>query len=85
MVHSQAVTCDYECLQLRLDTDGFASGVNVGGGERGSREVAVVAAHGVGGCDAGGDEAGEDGCGAGDGGHFDEWVCGGLFGLLVSD
>ena len=46
------------CLQLGLDTDGLASGVNVGGGERGGGEVRVAAAHGVGGGSAGGDEAG---------------------------
>lgn len=62
--------CDDVCLQLGLDTNGLASGVNVGGGERGGREVRVAAAHGVGGGSAGGDEAGEDGCGADDGRHF---------------
>ena len=63
------------CLQLGLDTDGLASGINVGGGERGGGEVAVAAAHGVGGGSAGGDEAGEDGCGAGDGRHFERGLC----------
>ena len=62
--------CDGECLQLGLDTNSLASSVNVGGGERGSGEVAVLAAHGVGGGSAGSDEAGEDGCGADDGRHF---------------
>lgn len=56
--------------KLGLDTDGLASGVNIGGGERGSGEVAVLAAHSVGGGSAGSDEAGEDGCGADDGRHF---------------
>ena len=59
------------CLQLGLDTDGLASGVNVGGGERGGGEVAVLAAHGVGGGSAGDEEAGEDSDGLGDGRHFD--------------
>jgi hypothetical protein len=57
-------------LQLGLDTNGFASGVKVGGSERGGGEVGVLAAHGVGGGYAGGDEASEEGCGAGDGRHF---------------
>ena len=69
MVHGQRI-CDGRSLQLGLDTNGLASGVNVGGGERGGGEVRVAAAHGVGGGSAGGDEAGEDGCGAGDGRHF---------------
>ena len=62
--------CDGVCLQLGLDTDGLASGIDVGGSERGSGEVRVAAAHGVGGGSAGGNEAGEDGCGADDGRHF---------------
>lgn len=73
--------CDDGCLQLRLDTNGLASGVNVGGGERGSGEVAVAAAHSVGGGSAGSDEAGEDSCGADDGRHFERCVCD----LLVGD
>ena len=73
--------CDNGCLQLGLDANGLASSVNVGGGERGSGEVAVAAAHGVGGGSAGGDEAGEDGSGADDGRHFERCVCG----LLVGD
>lgn len=70
------------CLQLGLDTDGLASGVNIGGGERGGGEVAVAAAHGVGGGSTGGDEDGEDGCGADDGGHF-VWWCVWVVGWLV--
>jgi len=66
--------CDGNRLQLGLDTNGFASGINVGGSERGSREVGVLAAHGVRGGNTGGSEAGEDGEGAGDGRHFDECV-----------
>lgn len=68
-------------LQLRLDTNGLASGVKVGGGEGSSGEVAVLAAHGVGGGGTGDDEAGEDGSGAGDGRHFCGCVVG-CFGCL---
>lgn len=71
--------CD-RYLQLGLDTNGLASGINVGGGEGGSGEVGVVAAHGVGGGSTGDDEAGEDGSGADDGRHF--WRCGGLVWLI---
>ena len=71
---SQRGKCDGGCLQLGLDTNGLASGVNVGGGERGSGEVAVAAAHGVGGGSAGSDKAGEDGSGADDGRHFERCV-----------
>jgi hypothetical protein len=57
-------------LQLRLNTNGLASGIEIGGCEGSGAEVGVVAADGVGGCDACDQEAGEDGEGAGDGGHF---------------
>jgi hypothetical protein len=64
-------------LQLGLgDTGGRGGGVHVRGGERGGGEVAVLAAHGVGGGGAGDEEAGEDGDGLGDGGHFDVKSCG---------
>jgi len=72
------------CLQLGLDTNGLASGINVGGSERGSGEVAVLAADGVGGGNTSGDETGEDGEGARDGRHFER--CGlwwRYFGWLV--
>jgi hypothetical protein len=64
-----SMECDDGSLQLGLDTDGLASGIDVGGGERGGGEVRVAAAHGV------GDEAGKDGCGAGNGRHFGGCVC----------
>jgi hypothetical protein len=68
------VNCGY--LQLGLgDTSGGGGGVHVRGGERGGGEVAVLAAHGVGGGGAGDEEAGEDGDGLGDGGHFDVVCC----------
>jgi hypothetical protein len=69
---------------LRFTSDGACAGhVNgsylqlglgdTGGG--GGGEVAVLAAHGVGGGGAGDEEAGEDGDGFGDGGHFDAVCC----------
>ena len=70
----------WENLQLGLDTNGLASGINIGGGERSGGEVAVAVAHGVGGGSAGDEEAGEDSDGLGDGRHCDvgccECVCG---------
>lgn len=67
--------CD-KYLQLGLDTNGLASGINVGGGEGGSGEVGVAAAHGVGGGGTCDDEAGEDGSGTCDGRHFGGCVVG---------
>ena len=67
--------------ELGLDTNGLAGGINVGGSERGSGEVAVLAADGVGGGNTGGDETGEDGEGAGDGRHFER--CGVWWWFLV--
>jgi hypothetical protein len=61
--------CD-EYLQLRLHTDSLASGIEISGCERSGAEVRVVAADSVGGRDTCDQEAGEDGCGAGDGRHF---------------
>ena len=64
--------CRGRYLQLGLgDTSGGGGGVHVRGGERGGGEVAVLAAHGVGGGSAGDEEAGEDSDGLGDGRHFD--------------
>jgi hypothetical protein len=66
---------DGDCLQLGLgDAGGGGGGIHVRGGERGGGEVGVLAADGVGGGSAGDEEAGEDGDGLGDGGHFDVFV-----------
>jgi hypothetical protein len=65
--------CD-EYLQLRLDTNSLASGIEISSGEGSGAEVWVAAADGVGGRDTCDQKAGEDGSGAGDGRHF----CGGV-------